>query len=86
MSTKARPSRTAPTPLRKAVNLSLDAELIVEAKALKLNLSRMIEDALRKQVREEKARRWREENAEAIRLSNEELERNGLWSDEHRLF
>ncbi len=73
-------------PLRKAVNVSLDVELVAEAKALKLNLSRMLEDALRQQLRDEKARRWREQNAEAIRLSNEELERNGLWSDEHRLF
>jgi post-segregation antitoxin (ccd killing protein) len=35
---------------------------------------------------EEKARRWEEENAEAIRASNEELKRNGLWSDRYRLF
>jgi antitoxin CcdA len=75
-----------PVAPRKAVNLSLDAALVAEAKALDLNLSRTLEEALRARVREEKARRWQENNAEAIRLSNEELERNGLWSDEHRLF
>ena len=72
--------------VRKPVNLSLDTELIAEAKALDLNLSRAVEDALRERVREEKARRWRDENSEAIRLSNGELERNGLWSDGYRLF
>jgi antitoxin CcdA len=75
-----------PVAARKAVNLSLDAALVAEAKALDLNLSRTLEEALRARVREEKARRWQEDNAEAIRLSNEELERNGLWCDEHRLF
>ena len=76
----------APARPRKAVNLSLDAELVAEAKALDLNLSRTLEEALRTCVREEKARRWQEENADAIRLSNEELEKNGLWCDECRLF
>jgi antitoxin CcdA len=71
---------------RKAVNLSLGADLVAEAKALDLNLSRIMEEALRTRIREEKARRWQEQNAEAIRLSNEELEKNGLWSDEYRLF
>jgi post-segregation antitoxin (ccd killing protein) len=41
---------------------------------------------LRKAVATEKARRWAEENAEAIKFNNEELERNGLWSDGLRLF
>jgi antitoxin CcdA len=71
---------------RRAVNLSLDADLITEAKALDVNASRAVEDALREKVREAKARRWQEENAEAIRLSNEELAKNGLWSDGYRLF
>ena len=75
-----------PRPPRKAVNLSVDANLVAEARALDLNLSRTLEEALRTSVREEKARRWQEENAEAIRLSNEELEKNGLWSDEYRQF
>ena len=71
---------------RKPVNLSLDAGLVADAKALDLNLSRIMEEALRIRIREEKARRWQEDNAEAIRLSNEELEKNRLWSDGYRLF
>ena len=70
---------------RKPVNVSLDADLIAQAKALDLNLSRALEEGLRARVKAEQARRWREENAEAIRLSNEELDRNGLWSDGLRL-
>jgi antitoxin CcdA len=71
---------------RKPVNVSLDAALLAEAKALNLNLSRALEEGLRARVKAEQARRWREENAEAIRLSNDELDRNGLWSDGLRLF
>jgi len=36
--------------------------------------------------RDETARLWAEANADAIRASNEELKRNGLWSDGYRLF
>lgn len=64
----------------------MDAALVDDAKALDMNLSRAVEDALRKAVATEKARRWAEENAEAIKFNNEELERNGLWSDGLRLF
>jgi antitoxin CcdA len=63
-----------------------DAELLPEAKALGLDPSRFSEEALRKEVSEEKARRWRHDNAEAIALSNAQLARDGLWCDEYRLF
>jgi antitoxin CcdA len=76
----------SPVRPRKAVNLSLDAELVAEAKALNLNLSRTVEEALRQRVRDEKARRWQEENAEAIAYNNAQIEREGLWCDDYRLF
>jgi antitoxin CcdA len=76
----------APGRPRKAVNLSLDVELVAEAKALDLNLSRTVEEALRQRVRAEKARRWQEENAEAIAFNNAQIEREGLWCDDYRLF
>ena len=71
---------------REAVELQLDGALMADAKALGLDATAVMEEALRKSVAAEKAKRWREENAEAIRLSNEELAENGLWCDEHRLF
>jgi antitoxin CcdA len=75
-----------PAQPRKAVNLSLDAALVAEAKALNLNLSRTVEEALRQRVRDEKARRWQEENADAIAFNNAQIERDGLWCDDYRLF
>lgn len=59
---------------------------MADAKALGLDAPTVMEDALRRSVADERARRWREENAEAIRLSNEQLEQDGLWCDEFRLF
>lgn len=71
---------------RKAVDLQLDGALMADAKALGLDATAVMEEALRRSVAAEKARRWREENAEAIRKSNEEVEKNGLWCDDFRQF
>jgi antitoxin CcdA len=70
----------------KPVKPSLDASVVAEAKALGLNISRIMVRALRSRIREQKARRWQADDAGAIGLGNEELGKNGLWSDEHRLF
>lgn len=71
---------------RRAVNLTLDAALVADAKALGMNLSRAVEEALRAKVSAEKGRRWAEENREAIKATNARVEREGLWSDDYRLF
>jgi antitoxin CcdA len=70
-------------PPSKPVKRSLDANVVAEAKALGLNISRIIGRALRGRIR---ARRWQADDAAAISRGNEELGKNGLWSDEHRLF
>lgn len=70
----------------KAVKLTAEAELIAEAKALGLDMSSIFRKALREKVSEEKARRWRQDNAEAIAFNNAQLERDGLWCDKYRLF
>ena len=51
---------------KRPINLSLDADLIEAARAHGLNLSAITEDALRKRIAEEDARRWLAENGEAI--------------------
>jgi antitoxin CcdA len=73
-------------PAKKAVNLSFDAELLDEARAENVKLSAVAERAVRAEIASIRAERWNRENAEAIRESNEELARNGLWSDGLRLF
>jgi antitoxin CcdA len=72
--------------LRKSVNLSLNVELVAEAKALHLNVSRLAEEGIAAAVREEKGRRWKEENREAMESWNEWVRENGLPFAEYRGF
>ena len=71
---------------RRAANLSIDAALLDEARALGINLSGAAQDGIRSAISTEKARRWKEENAEAIRSSNEYVEKNGLPLEKYRMF
>ncbi|MGA1833687.1 type II toxin-antitoxin system CcdA family antitoxin [Rhizobium wenxiniae] len=75
-----------PTSARKAANLSLDSTLLAQARELDINLSRAAEDGIAKAVKAERERRWLDENAEAIRVYNEYIEKNGLPLDEYRTF
>ncbi|HEX7776305.1 MAG TPA: type II toxin-antitoxin system CcdA family antitoxin [Parvibaculum sp.] len=71
---------------KKAVNLSVDAELLVRAREAGVNLSATLEDALRMRTREKERERWLEENREAIEAFNRRIERDGVWSDGLRRF
>lgn len=75
-----------PATTRRAANLSIDANLMEEARQLKINLSRAAETGIAKAVADEKARQWKEENAEAIRSSNEYVEKYGLPLAKYRQF
>lgn len=63
--------------VKKAVNLSIDVSLVEEAKARGVNLSALLEKALA----EDRARRWLEDNREAIEAYNRDVEERGVWSD-----
>lgn len=67
-------------PERRAVNLSVSSKLIDEARAQKLNLSRVLEEALEAKLREQRALQWQEENREAIAYHNERIAREGMWN------
>lgn len=62
---------------RKRTNLTVREDVMAEAKALGLNASRAAEAGIEAAIREEKGRRWLEENREAIKAYNERLERDG---------
>lgn len=71
---------------KKAANLSLDAELLAEARSLEINLSVAAEEGLKRAVSIAKADAWKRENAEAIKSSNEWVEKNGLPLEKYRMF
>ena len=71
---------------KKACNVSVNEDLLRQAKALGINLSQTLEAELEKRVREARAKAWAEENRDAIESQNRWVEKNGLWSDGIRMF
>lgn len=80
------PSLTDKTAPKKATNLSINRDLLIEARSLNINLSATLEQALKEKVREKRRHQWREDNREAIENCNDLAEKNGLFSDKHRAF
>lgn len=70
---------------RRATSMTLDASLLDEARALGVNLSRAAEEGILLQVRAKRARRWKEDNAEAIEDYNHWIEENGIPNMEIRI-
>jgi antitoxin CcdA len=66
--------------IKKPLNLLVEAKLLEEAKNAGVNFSALIDKALRREI----AKRWASENAKAIQIYNERIEREGLWLDEYR--
>ena len=71
---------------RKAANLSIDAKVLADAKALEINVSRAAETGIVEAVRAEKNKRWLAENREALESFNEWVAENGLPLDKYRQF
>jgi antitoxin CcdA len=67
-----------PAAPKKATNLSLNSELVEQARALGINLSRACERGLEIQIAEVPAKQWQEENREALAFANEYVEQHGL--------
>lgn len=71
---------------KRAVNLSIDAELLAEAKAAGTNLSAVLERALAAELEDVRLEKMRFEHREAIDAYNEFVAKHGLLSDEWRKF
>ena len=75
-----------PKPRRKATNVSLDVELLREAKSLGINISRSAELGLREALAKKRAELWKQENKDALDASNAFAEANGIPLALHRKF
>ncbi|MGH8455364.1 MAG: type II toxin-antitoxin system CcdA family antitoxin [Stenotrophobium sp.] len=80
------PAAPHPVKAKKPVNLSLPADLLKEARAQGLNLSRFLEQTLREVLKHDRAQRWQEENKAAIAAYNAHVERHGVFSNGLRRF
>jgi len=71
---------------KKAVNVSIPADLLDEARTLDINLSSTLEAALEEQLRVRRREAWRAMNHESIEAYNRDVEERGVFSDGLRSF
>jgi antitoxin CcdA len=71
---------------KQRTNVSIDKKLLEEAREKNLKLSPILEEALRRRLKEERAARWLEENRAAIDAYNKEVDEHGVFSDGVRSF
>ena len=72
------------TAAKKPVNLSVNSDLLRQAKELKVNVSQVLEVALANQVKSLREAQWLADNQEAIDGYNRHIEENGLWNEAWR--
>ena len=77
---------TDPDAPKKAVNLRLNGDLVEQAKALGINLSKTLEQHLTEVVCEAQREKWLAENGAALDSYGDYIERNGTFSDGLRRF
>ena len=75
-----------PSAKKKATNVTINADLLRQAKALGINLSQTFEKHLDEVIREARREKWLEENREALDDHNGFIERHGVFSDGLRRF
>ena len=71
---------------KKSTNLSINSDLLRQAKENNINLSKALENRLVELLLEEKRRRWQDENREAIEDYNRRIENHGVFSEGLRRF
>ena len=71
---------------KKSTNLSINSDLLQQAKSHHINLSKALEARLAELLRDEKCRSWQEENREAVEDYNRRIEAGGVFSEGLRRF
>ena len=71
---------------RRPTNLSIDAELLIVAKEMGVNISRSAEVGIQQAVKKKLRDLWLQVNKEALMSSNAFVEENGLPLEKFRSF
>ncbi|MDO9063806.1 MAG: type II toxin-antitoxin system CcdA family antitoxin [Sulfuricella sp.] len=71
---------------KKPTNLSINSDLLRQAKACHINLSQTLEQRLAELVRESRRQEWLQENQAALVEYNSKIETRGVYSDNLRRF
>ena len=71
---------------KRPTNLSVNSDLLRQARELDINLSAALEDTLSALVVEKRQQAWLEQNKHAIEVYNQQAEVNGVFGDALRTF
>lgn len=72
--------------LKKPTNVSINSDLLKEAKSLNINLSRTLEERLAEIITEKRSQQWLKENKSALESYNERIAKDGEFSKGLRRF
>lgn len=72
--------------LKKPTNVSINSDLLEKSRALNINLSATLEQALVEKLRAEQRDQWLRENSDAMASYNKFIESNASFSDSVRKF
>lgn len=75
-----------PNAPKKPTNLSLNSDLLKKSKALNINLSATLEQALKEKLARTEAEKWADENKSAIKAYNDFVDEYGCFGDQYREF
>ena len=71
---------------KKATNLSVNSDLLRKSRALDINLSATLEQALQAKLAKLGAEEWAAENRHAIKSYNDFVEEHGCFGEEYKEF
>ena len=71
---------------KKATNLSVNSDLLKKSKALDINLSATLDQALREKLAKAAADKWASDNRHAIKSYNDFVEEHGCFGEEYKEF
>jgi antitoxin CcdA len=71
---------------KRPTNVSVNADLLRQARDLNINLSQALEERLIERILTARQQRWRDENKVAIEDYNRRIELEGVFGDDVRQF
>jgi len=66
---------------KKPTNLTVNSDLLKQAKEMKINISSFLEKSLAEELNKKKEELWKQENSSSIKEYNKYISENGLFSD-----
>jgi len=71
---------------KKPTNVSINRDLLLQAKEHQINLSQALENRLAELLREQKQQQWLRDNQDAVEAYNQRIAQNGVFNDGQRKF